>query len=239
MPPLTKAIRYWTPCQCSERLSQQHDKIYAAIPQVQAGQRGRGALRADLRKIARFQLLNFDRSQVRNPEANVDYAERWLNAIEQTASAQSFHHGPPCALYIYSPGRGRGKTHIAAAIANEATKRGKLADFVDEIGFFDTWSGASLDDKSEMMLRPSQASWLTVIDDVGQRRNVPPSLQDFYYNLINPRWLAMRWTIFTSNHTPQELLTKNTLSEASYGRLMQMIRKTVRLVDADDYRRTH
>ena len=46
---------------------------------------------------------------------------------------------PRCCLYFYSAGKGRGKTHLASAIALLARSLGKTISIVDEISFVEDY----------------------------------------------------------------------------------------------------
>jgi DNA replication protein DnaC len=131
-------------------------------------------------------------------------------------------HSPPACLYLCSAGKGRGKTHLAAALGWQALERGKQVAFMDELGY--TWRRSALpfDEIEVLVSYPADAAWLTIIDGLGERENPPPSVANTWHELINPRWQRGGWTVITSNHTPDELVANGTIGEATYSRLMQM-----------------
>lgn len=190
---------------------------------------------SDVRTIQRFTFATFDATRLVNGDKLLRAAQRWLEAIEGKPSG-NYHDGPAVALYFYSQGKGRGKTHLAGAMAMDAHKRDKLVAFADEIGFVDRLWAAELDQRASLSQLAGEWAWLTVLDDMGARENTPAGLRDAWYGVINPRWLKCGWTIFTSNWTPEELVERGTLDDRSYSRLKQMTRGQVVTFDGADQR---
>lgn len=193
-----------------------------------------------LEQIARFQLTDFDpdRLQVTLGNENPYHAVLdWLAAIRDLAHGD-YHSGPPVALHLYFSGKGTGKTHLAAGAALAARAMGKLTVFIEEVSYMERAWAADFAAKERLSMLPGESSWLTVIDDLGQKRpgRDPVGIQNAWYNVINRRWLKAGWTIITSNQTLEELLDQGTLSEAAYSRLYQMTRGEVLLMEAPDQR---
>lgn len=221
-----RTLRYWSDCRCLSEALERDAKIAEAIPRLLAQQHG--ALTTDLSAIEHLTLDTFDKSTLvatngGNPH---DVAVRWLDRISQSPEA-SYHGGPPVALYFHSQGKGRGKTHLAAGIALEARKLGKLVAWCDEVSYIERYWAADLEEKARLSRLMGERAWLTVLDDLGQRENTPASLRDAWYDVVNPRWLERGWTIITSNRTLDELLGHGTINEATYSRLAQMTRSQV------------
>lgn len=219
-------LRYWSDCRCLSEALERDAKIAEAIPRLLAQQHG--ALTTDLSAIEHLPLDTFDKSKLQatnggNPH---DVAVRWLDRIFQAQEA-SYHEGPPVALYFHSQGKGRGKTHLAAGIALEARKLGKLVAWCDEVSYIERYWAADLEEKARLSRLMGERAWLTVIDDLGQRENTPASLRDAWYDVVNPRWLERGWTIITSNRTLDELLGHGTINDATYSRLAQMTRSRI------------
>lgn len=219
-------LRYWSDCRCLSEALDRDAKIAEAIPRLLAQQHG--ALTTDLSAIEHLPLDTFDKSKLQatnggNPH---DVAVRWLSRIAESARAD-YHDGPPAALYFYSPGKGRGKTHLAAGIALEARKLGKFVAWCDEISYVERYWAADLEEKARLSRLMGERAWLTVLDDLGQRENTPASLRDAWYDVVNPRWLERGWTIITSNRTLDELLGHGTINDATYSRLAQMTRSRI------------
>lgn len=193
-----------------------------------------------LARIARFTLATFDPDRLRvalgddNPHGRV---LDWLAAIHDLPSGD-YHQEPPVALHLYYPGKGTGKTHLAAGAALAARAMHKLAVFIEEVSYLERCWAADFADKERLSMLPGEQAWLTVIDDLGQNRpgKDPTGVQKVWYNVINRRWSKCGWTIITSNKTLEQLMDQGTLSEAAYSRLYQMTRGEVVLMDADDQR---
>jgi hypothetical protein len=115
-------------------------------------------------------------------------------------------HSPPACLYLCSAGKGRGKTHLAAALGWQALHQGRTVAFVDELGYTRRRSALPFDEIEVLVSYPADAAWLTIIDGLGEREDPPASVANTWHELINPRWLRGGWTIITSNHTPMALI---------------------------------
>lgn len=231
----------WNVCQ-----AQQHawDASDTRITQQDAERRQFEAERAlgdpGLSRIARFTLATFDPDRLKvalgfdNPYQVVC---DWLAAIRSQAIGD-YHRGPAVALHLYYPGKGTGKTHLAAGALLSARAFGKLAVFIEEVSYLERCWAADFADKERLSMLPGEQAYLTVIDDLGQNRpgRDPTGVQKVWYNVINRRWSKCGWTIITSNKTLKELMDQGTLSEAAYSRLYQMTRGEVVLMEADDQR---
>lgn len=166
-------------------------------------------------------------------------ATTWFNRILALPHGNyRDEHCPPAALYFYSPGKGRGKTHLAAAVANLARQAGKSVAFVEEHAWLEARWGRPLAEVERMTIVPGERTWLTVIDDLGQRAKASDAVADAWYALFNRRSPLARWTIITSNRTPEELRGQGTINDATYSRLVQMIRKQIVLFRGMDRRLT-
>ncbi len=184
-----------------------------------------------MRRIAHLTLDTFEPGWL-NSETPAQHpyavATAWLSRILPAP------HGdyrtatlPPAALYLYSPGKGRGKTHLAAAITNAARDAGKRVAFVEEHAYLQARWGRPIGEAEQLTERLGEQAWLTVIDDLGQRAKAGASVADAWYALFNRRWMQARWTIITSNRTPDELVAQGTINEATYSRIAQMTNKEI------------
>lgn len=193
-----------------------------------------------LARIARFTLASFDPDRLRvvfGSENPYQVVTDWLQAIRDQPSG-NYHSGPAVALHLYYPGKGTGKTHLAAGAALATRAMGKLAVFIEEVSYLERCWAADFADKERLSMLPGEQAFLTVIDDLGQNRpgRDPTGVQKVWYNVINRRWSKCGWTILTSNKTLEQLMDQGTLSEAAYSRLYQMTRGEVVLMDSDDQR---
>jgi DNA replication protein DnaC len=232
-PPNT--IRYWSDCSCwlaeCDRAAsrnagaQDHAADYRADPIV-----------CDIRAYQSFTFGTFDSTRLVNGDKLVAAARRWLEQISDLSFADRGYADPRCCLYFYSGGKGRGKTHLASAIALAAREAGKTISIVDETGFLESYWAAGFEAKQQLTAAPSEKAWLTVFDDMGSREKTPDGLRDLWYDLIGPRWLKRGWTIVTSNWTLDELAARGTIDDRVYSRLYQMTGGRVITFDGIDQR---
>ena len=164
----------------------------------------------------------------------------WIAAIADRPEGD-YHRGPPVALYLYWPGKGTGKTHLAAGATLALRAAGRLAVFVEESSYLSALWSAPMEGSERLYQLPGDLAHITAIDDIGR---LPPGkgpgngTEKAWYNVINRRWLRRRWTIFTSNRTLDELLAQCTIDDATYSRMAQMMGGADRLVlvEGDDQR---
>lgn len=220
-----RTIRYWSDCTCLLAAGEKDEALSRAAAAVMVQVRDESSM-SDLRAIAHLTLDTFDPGRLAGDAAANPHAlvVRWLERIQDVPHADDYESGPPACLFLYSAGKGRGKTHLAAGAALWAKQHDRLAAFADEIDYIERYWAASLEEKARLSALPGRKAWLTVLDDLGQRESTPPSLRDAWYDVINPRWLKRGWTIITSNKTLDELLYHGTIGDATYSRLAQMTR---------------
>ena len=230
-----QAIRYWSDCSCwlaeCDRVAarnssaQDHASDYRADPIV-----------SDVRAYQHFSLDTFDASLLLGGDKLLLAARRWLEQASALPFADRSYGDPRCCLYFYSGGKGRGKTHLAAAIALEARAASKPISIVDETGFLEAYWAADFERRASLTSGPAERAWLTVFDDMGSREKTPEGLRDLWYDLIGPRWLKRGWTIVTSNHTLDELASRGTIDDRVYSRLYQMTGGKIITFDGADQR---
>lgn len=232
-----RALRYWTDCSCwlaeCDRLAkrnagaQDHAADYRVDPIV-----------ADIRAYQHFTLDTFDAARLCGGDKLVAAARRWLDQALPLPVADRSYADPRCCLYFYSGGKGRGKTHLAAAIALLARAAKKSIAIVDETGFLETYWAAGFEARAQLTAGPAEKAWLTVFDDMGSREKTPEGLRDLWYDLIGPRWLKRGFTIVTSNATLDELAARGTIDDRVYSRLYQMTGGKIVTFDGSDQRLT-
>jgi hypothetical protein len=231
----------WRPCDtCAARWEREYAEIVAGDTAARNAQVERELGDTGLKRIELFTFDTFDaswlhsRTQVEHPAL---IARHWLHQIHPLPHGDMHaEDGPTPALYFYSPGKGRGKTHLAGALANAAKDMGKLVAFLEETSYLERRWSCPISEIEKLTALPGDRAWLTVIDDLGQRGKASESVADAWYAVINRRWLKAGWTIFTSNLQPHELLEQGTINEATYSRLMHLIRKRVLFFSGDDRR---
>lgn len=217
-----KAIRYWCECSCLGVAAGRSAVLSTAAGAYQAQART-GHAHVN-RALAAFTLDGFDPTRLDGGEKLVRAARRWLDLIGPLPVAPSYHDDPRCCLYFHSARKGCGKTHLACGLLNAASANDRHTAFADEIAYIEGYWGASLEQKAQLSAEPGEKAWLTILDDLGQRESTGPGLRDAWYDVINPRWLKRGWTVITSNWTPDELLSRGTINEATYSRIVQMTR---------------
>lgn len=189
---------------------------------------------ADPVPIGQFTLETFDASRLSNGDQLLAIVCGWLGAISPHPVAPSYSDKPRCCLYFYSQGKGRGKTHLAAALVNQVRANGRRAILVDEISYIESYWAADFESKAKLSALPGERAWLTVIDDLGQKESASAGLRDAWYDILNPRWLKRGWTVVTSNWTPDQLVERGTINPATYSRLVQMTHgKWIEFIGAD------
>lgn len=233
---------YWSACKCirdAVERSAEHDRQIAEYSERDRNARVSRELGLD--RVSNFTLDRFDRSLLAEDGYHpLDIAREWLQSIEQRDCAQDYADGPINTLYFYSEGRGRGKTHLASAIALAAYAQGKLCSFIEETSYLSGFWASSFEARERSQSLIGDHCWLTVIDDLGQSPPNNPErrsgAQTAWYDIINRRYMKRGWTIITSNHTLDELEQQGTITLATYSRLSQMTRRSMVLFDGADYR---
>jgi hypothetical protein len=88
-----------------------------------------------LDQVTGMTLATFDPRRLRGEGEAHPYAvaSSWLAQIADLTRSD-YHNvaSPPCALYFYCPEKGRGKTHLAAALAREIQRARALVCFLHE-----------------------------------------------------------------------------------------------------------
>jgi DNA replication protein DnaC len=160
------------------------------------------ALRAisNLDTLARF---TFDRFV---PDGYGLTEERRRNLRLAYESAASFAEMPKGWL-IFLGGYGCGKTHLAAAIANQVVKQGQTAlfvvvpDLLDHLrATYNPHSTVTYDQRFEEI----RAASLLILDDLGAHSSTPWA-QEKLFQLFNYRYNAQLPTVVTSNHELEDI----------------------------------
>jgi len=135
---------------------------------------------------------------------------------------------------------GRGKTHLAVAIAYRAIQNGFNAFFVTAAALIEELSAAS----SAGRLRDALASYLQphllVVDELGYL-SYGPEAANVLFHVVNERHIRRRPMVFTTNKSPLtawgEVLHDHDLAEAIVDRVLEKGRLIV--VDGPSYRTRH
>ena len=182
-----------------------------------------GGMRSDL--LARY---NFDSFRVRNGD---DLPSDACNLGLIKCVVEDWAAAPHGSLTLVG-GTGTGKTHLAAAAANVALKRGQsvwfavVPDLLDMLRrTYQVDSELSYDELSESLREID----LLVLDDFGAHSPTPWA-DEKLYQLYAARYVARRPTMFTTNHQPDDLDARiaSRLLDKETGKLLE--------INAPDYR---
>jgi len=167
-------------------------------------------------------FATFNRDEVRGAPRQphpLDAARSWLQYVLDHGTQGSYEDGAPApALYFHSPVYGCGKTHLAVALGWAARAAGWPVLFVDEKTLLRERWGVPFEQIRALINRYGDCGGLVIFDDIGRRRGTD-SVQDVWDEVIDPRATRARWTIYTSNYTPDELQKKGTINGPTYSRL--------------------
>lgn len=135
---------------------------------------------------------------------------------------------------------GRGKTHLAIAVAYRAIQNGFSASFVTAAALIDLLSKASAEGRLREALTIFLQPHVLVIDEVGYL-SYGPDAANVLFHVVNERHLKRRPMIFTTNKSPLtawgEVLHDHDLAEAIVDRVLEKGRLVV--VDGPSYRTRH
>lgn len=231
---------YWVECPCvteRQRASEERRQAFEAARRQAEADRLLGD--TGMAQVAGFTLDRFDPRRLQET-AEIPHpyplATRWVaDIIDRRCGDYHDPTAPPAALFFYCPGKGRGKTHLAAALAWEVRRRHSLTCFLHEEAFTSRLWACEFEEKERLLQLAGEQSWITVIDDLGRMQG-GRGTQKAWYSVINRRWLARRWTIVTSNYTLAELEAQGTIDDATASRLHQMTRGEYLYFDGEDQR---
>ncbi len=135
---------------------------------------------------------------------------------------------------------GRGKTHLAVAIAYRAIQNGYNASFVTAAALIEELSQASSDRKLREALVPYLQPHVLIIDEVGYL-SYGPDAANVLFHVVNERHKRGRPMLFTTNKSPLtawgDVLHDHDLAEAIVDRVLEKGRLI--LVDGPSYRTRH
>lgn len=159
-------------------------------------QAGTGQAHSDLNTLALYADMTFDSFDLRQTELEREYSENLRRAMEL---AHAFVTAPSGWLTLTGP-YGCGKTHLAAAIANERARLGHMAlfivvpDLLDHLrAAFNPQSTIPYDKRFDEVRR---APFL-VLDDLGTE-SATPWAQEKIYQLFNYRYVSRLLTVITT-----------------------------------------
>ena len=230
---------YWAECPCEEERRQLVEAANAAASQAYRDRLMAAAQDYDgLKRVQHLQLLSFNPARLRAVGGihPYDVGTGWLMIIGELDRSDVHGTGPPPALWFYCPNPGRGKTHLAAGLAmDHKAATGRPVAFVDGRSYADEVWATPFEDRHRMRAFQGERAHLTVIDDIG-RVGGGQGAADEWDKLVDLRYLAKKWTIFTAQMTPDDLLAEGRISDAAHSRIRQMTRGRLIYFDGDDQR---
>ena len=123
-------------------------------------------------------------------------------------------------FFIIIGSAGTGKTMLASAIATEMLARGAATVTVSAFDMVkrakDYHTQFAIEDYRDLFT-PMLECDLLVIDDLGTETVLKNITREYFYTIINERWLRKKNTVITSNLTPNDILAR--YGEAVFSRL--------------------
>lgn len=152
---------------------------------------------SDLSTLELHTDQRFDNFDLREGTLTRSEVENLRRALE---TAKAFAEEPRGWLVLNSIGFGNGKTHLAAAIANEAAKRGDsvlfvvVPDLLDHLrAAFNPAAGVPYDKR----FKEAKTAPLLVLDDLGTE-SATPWVREKLYQIFNYRYSARLPTVITT-----------------------------------------
>ena len=135
---------------------------------------------------------------------------------------------------------GRGKTHLAIAIAYRAIQQGFTARFVTAAALIEELSSASRQGNLQAVLTAYLNPHVLIVDEVGYL-SYGPDAANVLFHVVNERHLRGRSMLFTTNKSPLTawgaVLHDADLAEAIVDRILE--RGRLMLLDGPSYRTQH
>lgn len=184
----------------------------------------------------RYKNVRFDNTKT-GYNAKFDEAyRRCKNYCEVSSKVLENGYG----IYIFGD-KGTGKTHLTACMVNELINQYKTVLFTN---FFEiskmirsTFNKKS-ETEEEFINKISNIDFL-FIDDIGsevlKKNDEDTWLQGIVFDVINKRYNNKKPTVFTSNHSLQELITQRGLMPKTVDRMLEMANLILK-IEGDSYR---
>lgn len=169
---------------------------------------------------ARFQSRRFETYQRNTPEQEKAWkqAKRYAENFERMRPKKSRgrYEAPPeiCRNGLFIAGSyGTGKTHLAAAIANQLIDGGTACICMTMIDMLErirrTYQAAGSEADEAMILNQYEQVPLLIIDDIGSEQPTEWAVSKIFA-IINARYEGYMPTIITTNYSGEELVRRMT-----------------------------
>lgn len=138
--------------------------------------------------------------------------------VAAKAYADGYPDGKP--FFILTGSSGTGKTVLASATATELMAHGAAVVTISAFEFVrrakDYHTQFAIDDYYDLFTPMLDCDAL-VIDDLGTETMLKNITREYFYTVINERWMRKKFTVITTNLTPNQLLER--YGEAVFSRL--------------------
>ena len=166
----------------------------------------RARRQAELHRISNLGLLRRQRFETFRPEGIGLNPQKQANLQHAYQVCRKYAETPQGWLVLVG-GYGCGKTHLAAAIANERLDRGEpvvfvvVPDLLDHLrATFNPANPVTYDERFEQIKNAP----LLILDDLGTQASTPWA-QEKLFQLLNYRYNAQLPTVITTNHELDEI----------------------------------
>lgn len=144
-------------------------------------------------------------------------------------------------IYLYGD-KGTGKTHLTACMANDLMQKRKqvlFTNFAEIAKMIKDTFGNNTESEAVYIDRIANVDFL-FIDDLGTERVQAANgadlwLQEKIFDVLNKRYNNRLPTIFTSNHSLQELITERGIMDKTVDRIVEMSHAIIK-VEGKSYR---
>jgi DNA replication protein DnaC len=161
----------------------------------------------------RFNESDFTNFIVRNgSEKCFKIAKKYVEEFDSWEGESLMFWGEP----------GNGKSHLATAVANELTTKGKRVVFISMPDLLEkikaTFNKNSTESEADIM-RGLQMCDLLIIDDIGAEK-VSDWVQEVIFRIVDGRYKKVKPIMATSNLEPKELAER--IGKRAYDRLIEI-----------------
>jgi hypothetical protein len=227
-----RSIRYWSDCACVEADRARSIELSTSACHAICGTRDESDAgdAYDVETLAAASALTLEsyHPEWLSDRAPFDAACKWLSDIDLAHVVSGYRVGPHAALYFRGL-RGRGKTHLAIALALTAKANFRRVAILNEAKYLHQMRSVEFGAPYEALIaEPGERAWLTVFDDIGKYKPTSDAdrarVQNAWYGVLDRRYNRRRYSIFTSEKSLEQLVVQGTLDDSLYSRMYEMTR---------------